>query len=93
MMNQSKIYITAPEMAEMLGISVGHAYKIIRGLNQELKDNGYIVIARKVPTEYLKIRGMKFKPIFQYIRKLKTPPSLPPKSLRMNRCNYRNRRR
>ncbi len=60
MMNQSKIYITAPEMAEMLGISVGHAYKIIRGLNQELKADGYIVIAGKVPTEYFKKRWFPY---------------------------------
>lgn len=60
MMNQTKIYITALEMAEMLGISVGHAYKIIRGLNQELKDDGYIVIAGKVPTEYFKKRWFAY---------------------------------
>lgn len=36
-MNENRIYITAPEMAEMLGISIGHAYKIIRSLNDELK--------------------------------------------------------
>ena len=46
MANQIKIFITAPEM---LGVSVGHAYKIIRSLNQELKKDGYIVIAGKVP--------------------------------------------
>ncbi len=56
MTEKSKIYITAPEMAEMLGISVGHAYKIIRGLNQELKKDGYIVIAGRIPRDYFKKR-------------------------------------
>jgi len=56
MTNQNKIYITAPEMADMLGISIGHAYKIIRSLNSELKKDGYIVIAGKVPTDYFKKR-------------------------------------
>lgn len=56
MTNQSRIYITAPEMADMLGISVGHAYKIIRSLNQELKNDGYIVIAGKIPKDYFKKR-------------------------------------
>ena len=37
---QNKTYITATELAEMLGISKGHAYKIIRGLNNELKKDG-----------------------------------------------------
>lgn len=53
-MNENRIYITAPEMAEMLGISIGHAYKIIRSLNDELKKDGYIVIAGKVPKDYFK---------------------------------------
>jgi hypothetical protein len=43
-------------MAEMLGISVGHAYKIIRGLNEELKSKGYIVIAGKVSKGYFEKR-------------------------------------
>ena len=45
---QNKTYITATELAEMLGISKGHAYKIIRGLNNELKKDGYIVFSGKV---------------------------------------------
>ena len=61
MTNQNKIYITAPEitppeMADMLGIPIVHAYKIIRSLNSELKKDGYIVIAGKVPTDYFKKR-------------------------------------
>ena len=55
-MNENRSYITAPEMAEMLGISIGHAYKIIRSLNDELKKDGYIVIAGKVPKDYFKKR-------------------------------------
>ena len=55
-MNENRIYITAPEMAEMLGISIGHAYKNIRSLNDELKKDGYIVIAGKVPKDYFKKR-------------------------------------
>lgn len=33
-----KMYVTAEEVAEMLGVSTGYAYKIIRGLNEELKE-------------------------------------------------------
>lgn len=50
---ESKLYITANELAEMLGISVGLAYKIIRELNQELARNGFIVIAGKCPRRYI----------------------------------------
>ena len=40
MAENNKIYITANELAEMLGVSVGHAYKLIRKLNQELEKEG-----------------------------------------------------
>jgi hypothetical protein len=53
---QNKTYITATELAEMLGISKGHAYKIIRGLNNELKKDGYIVFSGKVPKDYFNKR-------------------------------------
>ena len=53
---QNKTYITAKELAEMLGISKGHAYKIIRGLNNELKKDGYIVFSGKVPKDYFNKR-------------------------------------
>ena len=52
MENTMKMYITAEEAAELLGVSRGYAYKIIRGLNNELKEKGYRVISGKVPTKY-----------------------------------------
>lgn len=37
-MEKSKtMYVTAEEGAEMSGVSTGYAYKIIRGLNDELE--------------------------------------------------------
>jgi hypothetical protein len=56
MTEENKIYITASELAEMLGVSVGHSYKIIRRLNQELLKDGYLVIAGKVPRRYFEKR-------------------------------------
>lgn len=52
MENTMKMYVTADEAAEILGVSRGYAYKIIRGLNNELKEKGYRVISGKVPTKY-----------------------------------------
>ena len=60
MQTDNKIYITANEMAEMLGVSPGHAYKIIRRLNQELEKAGYLVIAGKVPKCYFEKRWYGF---------------------------------
>lgn len=49
---RENLYLTAPEVAEMLGVSRGHAYKIVKQLNEELAGRGYIVIAGKVPKKY-----------------------------------------
>ena len=56
MAENKKIYITANELAEMLDVSVGHAYK----LNQELEKEGFLVIAGKVPRRYFEKRWYGF---------------------------------
>ena len=60
MENTMEMYITADEVAELLGVSRGYAYKVIRGLNDELKDKGFRVISGKVPRKYFqeKFYGM-----------------------------------
>lgn len=40
------------EVVEMLGVSKGHAYKIIKRLNDELKRQGYITVAGRIPKKY-----------------------------------------
>ena len=44
--------MTAEDVAEALGISKGHAYKIVREMNLELKAKGYIVVAGKIPRAF-----------------------------------------
>lgn len=46
------LYYTANEIMEMIGISRGHAYKIVKRLNEELASKGFIVVAGKVPKKY-----------------------------------------
>ena len=60
MENTMKMYITADEVAELLGVSRGYAYKVIRGLNDELKAKGFRVISGKVPRKFFqeKFYGM-----------------------------------
>lgn len=57
---QNKLYFDAPELSELLGVSIGHSYKIIRELNSELKAEGYIVISGKVPKAYFKAKYFGF---------------------------------
>ena len=56
MRENEKIYITATELSELLGISIGHAYKIIHQMNEELTKAGYLVISGKVPVRYFEKR-------------------------------------
>lgn len=46
--------MNAEDVANELGISKGHAYKIIRQLNAELEISGFIVVAGKVPRAFWK---------------------------------------
>ena len=43
-----KAYINAKELEEILGVSSGKAYEIIRELNAELQKMGYITVSGKV---------------------------------------------
>ena len=45
-------FIKANEIAQELEISVPYAYKIIRKLNKELSDKGYITISGRVNRQY-----------------------------------------
>jgi sugar-specific transcriptional regulator TrmB len=47
------LYYTAQDLQEMLGISRAKAYKIIKELNKNLSDQGYIVIAGRIPKKFL----------------------------------------
>lgn len=56
MVKMQKSFMTAKDVANVMDISLSKAYKIIRGLNQELAEQGYIVIAGKIPTKYFSER-------------------------------------
>lgn len=51
-----KIYYSAKDIATMLGASASKAYEIIRQLNLELEDEGYLVLRGKVPVAYFNKR-------------------------------------
>ena len=44
-------YITAQEVAEVMGIGKSKAYQLVRDMNRELKSMGYITIAGKCPID------------------------------------------
>lgn len=59
----SKVYLTAEELAETLGISRSYAYVLIRECNNELRKQGYICIAGKVPIQYFREKFYGFEEV------------------------------
>lgn len=49
---KSNYMMGAEDVANELGISKGHAYKVIRQLNEELEKSGFIIVAGKVPRTF-----------------------------------------
>ena len=48
----NKKFLNAADVAEYLDVSVSKAYKIIRGLNDELAAQGYLVVAGRISRRY-----------------------------------------
>lgn len=44
--------LTAKDIISKLGISRSSAYKVIRNLNKELQEKGYLVVSGKVAKRY-----------------------------------------
>ncbi len=55
-MANRKVYFTAQEVAAILGVSLGHSYKLIRKMNEELAEKGYLCVAGKIPVAYFEER-------------------------------------
>ncbi len=49
---KDSLFYTAKEVQEMLGVSRGKAYQVVRKLNEELAEMGFVVVAGKVPRKF-----------------------------------------
>lgn len=47
-------FVTAQEVAEIMGVSRSKAYQIVRAMNRELRNMGYITVSGKCPVQYFK---------------------------------------
>ncbi len=58
---ERKLMVSASEIVESLGVSRAYAYNLIKKLNRELEEKGYITISGKVSRQYFeeKIYGLK----------------------------------
>lgn len=58
---ENHVFMDAQEVADVLGTSKAYAYKIIKSLNKEMNDSGYITISGKINRTYFneKIYGIE----------------------------------
>ncbi len=49
---EQSVFISAQEVADMLGISKSKAYRIVRELNEELEAKGFITVAGRVSRKF-----------------------------------------
>lgn len=59
----NKLFMTAQEVADTLGMSKAYAYKLIQEMNQEMAKGGYVVLHGKINRSffYKKIYGGETK--------------------------------
>lgn len=53
-MNKTKEmrFFDVNDVCEILGVGKSKAYQVIRKLNKELENNGYLIVAGKIPKKY-----------------------------------------
>lgn len=49
-----KIFLTAQDVADTLGISKSYAYKLVRQLNAEMEALGYLTVKGRVDANYFR---------------------------------------
>ena len=62
------LFVRASDVAKEMGVSEAMAYKIIRKLNNELKEQGFVTVQGRLSRQYFeeRIYGIKTK-YFQYL--------------------------
>jgi hypothetical protein len=61
--NMNNAFIKVDEVAQVLGVSKSYAYKIVREMNNDLKQRGFLTIAGRVSKQYFEERFYGFHKI------------------------------
>lgn len=51
-----KQFLTAADVAEIIGISMSKSYELIRNMNAELEADGYLTVRGKVPAAFFEAK-------------------------------------
>lgn len=55
-------FLTAPELAALVGVSQSKAYDFIKTMNEELVEKGFLTVRGKVPAAYVRERFFGLEP-------------------------------
>lgn len=55
-MQDNKLFLSASDVSKCMSVSIPMAYKIIRKLNDELQEKGYLVICGKINRKFSKVK-------------------------------------
>lgn len=56
-MRKRKMYLSVEDIAELFGLSVSFAYRVVERMNADLASKNYYVILGRVPTRYVEDKG------------------------------------
>ena len=57
-MRKRKMYLSVEDIAELFGLSVSFAYRVVERMNADLESKNYYVILGRVPTRYVEDKGL-----------------------------------
>jgi hypothetical protein len=81
---KSNCLINTEDVANELGISKGHTYKVIRQLYEELEKSGFIIVAGKVPRAFWEKKFYGYQTSADSIRMCLTESTLMIKAIFFN---------
>ena len=51
---EGRNFMTVDEVAQELNVSKSYAYKVVRELNAEMRELGYLIVTRRVNTNFFR---------------------------------------
>ena len=67
-MRKRKMYLSVEDIAELFGLSVSFAYRVVERMNADLASKNYYVILGRVPTRYVEDKIYGLEHVEQYLK-------------------------
>ena len=76
-MRKRKMYLSVEDIAELFGLSVSFAYRVVERMNADLASKNYYVILGRVPTRYVEDKIYGLEHVEQYLKEDKAVLIIP----------------